>query len=98
MFRVLDSHQRDTLTITIDGEPVVVPQGVTVAAALLLAGIGQTRTTPVSGAPRSAYCHIGVCFECLVEIDGDPNCQGCRVLVHDGMAVRLLHGARDLAP
>ena len=62
MFRVLHSHQRETLTITIDGDPFVVPQGVSVAAALLLAGMAPTRTTPLSGAPRSAYCHIGVCF------------------------------------
>ena len=40
------------------------------SAAMLAAGVGRTRTTPVSGAPRLPYCMMGVCFDCLVTVDG----------------------------
>ena len=65
-----------------------------VAAAILAAGYGSTRTTPVSGQQRGPFCMMGVCFECLLEIDDVPNRQGCMVTVEDGMRVRRMAGAR----
>jgi len=38
---------------------------------------------------------MGVCFECLVTIDGVGNRQGCLVPVREGMRVELQHGKRD---
>ncbi|MGZ7459528.1 (2Fe-2S)-binding protein [Pseudomonas sp. Ma2-10] len=84
-------------TIEFDGRTLSVPEGVSLAAALLAAGVRSTRTTPVSGQPRAPYCLMGVCFECLVEIDGVPNCQACMVTVRAGMRVRSQQGARALA-
>ena len=43
-------------------------------------------------------CLMGVCFDCLVEVDGRPNVQACMVTVREGMRVRLQHGARGLEP
>ncbi len=83
------------VAITFEGEAVSAREGDTVAAALLAAGLAATRTTPVSGAPRGAFCLMGVCFDCLVEIGGEPNRQGCMVEVRDGMAVRRMRGARS---
>jgi len=40
---------------------------------------------------------MGVCFDCLVEIDGVPNRQGCMTTVQDGMRVRRMQGARSIA-
>ena len=82
------------VTITFDGAEVAAHEGDSVAAALLAAGITATRSTPVSGAPRGPFCMMGVCFECLVEIDGAANRQACMVEVREGMAVRPMHGAR----
>ena len=62
--------------------------GDTVAAALLAAGIDHCRTTPVSGAPRAPYCLMGVCFDCLVTIDGVGSRQACLVPVREGMRSR----------
>ena len=45
------------------------------------------RTTPVTGAPRAPYCMMGVCFDCLVTIDGVGNRQGCLVPVREGMRI-----------
>ena len=55
---------------------------------LLAAGIDHCRTTPVSGAPRAPYCMMGVCFDCLVTIDGVGSRQGCLVPVREGMRDR----------
>lgn len=97
MFRRLHSDDRATVTIDLDGEPVEAREGDTVAAAMLAASPGHTRTTPVSGAPRLPFCMMGVCFECLMEIDGVPNRQACLVTVRDGMQVRRQIGARAVA-
>lgn len=93
-FRSLAEGPR--VRITIDGSPLEVPAGASLAAALLAAGVQHTRTTPVSGAPRAPYCMMGVCFDCLVEIDGRPNRQACLTSVQEGMQVRTQQGARTL--
>ena len=85
----------DRVTVAVEGRTLEVPAGETVAAVLLAAGIVPTRTTPVSGAPRAPYCMMGVCFDCLVEIDGSPNRQACMVPVADGMSIRRQCGARQ---
>ena len=70
--------------------------GDSVAAALLANGVLAFRTTPVSGSPRSPWCLIGNCHECLVEIDGEPNRQACLVEARAGMRVRRQRGARGV--
>jgi predicted molibdopterin-dependent oxidoreductase YjgC len=82
--------------IELDGAPLAVPAGCSVAAALLASGVACFRETPVSGAPRAPYCMMGVCFECLMEIDGEPNRQSCLIEVRDGMRIRTQRGARAL--
>jgi sarcosine oxidase subunit alpha len=96
MFRRLPDDPRPAVTIDLDGEAIAARDGDTVAAAVLSAGAGHTRTTPVSGQPRLPYCMMGVCFDCLMEIDGVPNRQACMVRVRDGMKVRRQSGARDV--
>ncbi len=97
-FNRLPDPAAGPVAITFEGEAVAAREGDTVAAALLAAGLAATRATPVSGAPRGAFCLMGACFECLVEIDGEPNRQGCMVEVRDGMAVRRMQGARSVGP
>ncbi|MBY6059147.1 (2Fe-2S)-binding protein [Leisingera daeponensis] len=82
--------------LTIDGEPVTARAGDTVAAALL-AHSGNPSRHSATGAPRTVFCMMGVCFECLIEIDGRPNCQGCMIRVRDGMALRRQVGLRSFA-
>lgn len=72
------------------------PAGASAAAALLAAGWSSIRETPVSGAARGPYCLIGVCFDCLAEIDGVPNRQSCMVAVRPGMKIRRQRGARRI--
>lgn len=98
MYRRLPSAQAGaSLRLTVDGMSVQLRPGETVAAALLLAGHKAGRTTPVTGAARGPYCMMGVCFDCLVTIDGEGNRQACMVEAKDGMVVTRQMGARALA-
>lgn len=93
-FRSLAEGRR--VRILVDDLPLDVPSGISVAAALLSAGLHHSRTTPASGTPRAPYCMMGVCFDCLVEINGRPNRQGCLTLIEEGMQVRTQEGARAI--
>jgi predicted molibdopterin-dependent oxidoreductase YjgC len=97
MFRRLPDAHGDTVGFTFDGRPLTARSGDTIAAALLAAGIDHCRTTPVSGARRAPYCLMGVCFECLVTVDGVGNRQGCLIPVRAGMRVETQLGARAIA-
>ncbi len=96
MFRRLYELE-DGLTVTIDGAPVRAAAGDSVATVLLLEG-GAYRLTAVKGEARAPYCMIGNCFDCLVEIDGVANRQGCLVEVRDGMAIRRQRGKIKVGP
>lgn len=96
MFRRLpDASGAQTVTVTIDGERHAARIGDTVAAVLLTSGVAATRVSPVSGAPRAPYCMMGVCFECLVTIDGVGNRQGCLIPVTDGMRIETQKARRE---
>ena len=84
------------VVLTLDGRPVSAYEGESVAALLLAEGITATRVTR-GGEPRGVYCGMGVCFDCLVTIDGVGNRQGCLVPVEDGMVIETQHGKRELA-
>ena len=91
--RAADATAAADVPVTIDGRPFVARAGDTVATALLAAGVTMFRTTPGRGAARGPYCLMGVCFECLVEIDGEPNRQACMTPVEPGMRIGVQHGA-----
>lgn len=83
------------VAISIDGEQVGARLGDTVAVALLAAGRVATRVSPVSAAPRGPYCLMGVCFECLVTIDGVGNRQSCLIEVREGMRIETQRSRRE---
>ncbi|MBL4917916.1 (2Fe-2S)-binding protein [Szabonella alba] len=85
-----------SVQFSFDGMPVQAREGDSVAAALLAAGIDRFRTTPKQGKPRLPYCMMGICFDCLLEIDGEANRQGCMVEVRDGMQVRRQDQSREV--
>jgi D-hydroxyproline dehydrogenase subunit gamma len=94
MFRRLTERGR-ALTIFVDGVATPARDGEAVAAALLAAGHAACRLSAVSGAPRGPYCLMGVCFDCLVMIDGVANRQACMIPVRDGMRVETQRGKRE---
>lgn len=96
MFKPIEDVKAPSVTLHVEGVAIQARQGQTVALALMEAGYRTLRQTPVSGQPRSILCLMGVCFDCLVQIDGQPNVQSCMVTVRDGMQVRIMTGARLL--
>ena len=88
VFRRLPETGNRWVDIHIDGKRVRALAGESVAAALLASGFRSCRSTPISGEPRAPFCMMGVCFECLVEINGIPNRQACQVNVEEGMQIR----------
>jgi D-hydroxyproline dehydrogenase subunit gamma len=77
---------------------VMVPAGASAAAAVLAAGFDSIRVTPVAGCERAPYCMMGVCFDCLAEIDGAANRQSCMIEVRPGMRVSRQMRARIIDP
>jgi sarcosine oxidase subunit alpha len=75
----------DLFQITIDGVRVVVPRGITVAAALMNADLPLRAS--VAGEPRAALCGMGICQECRVTIDGRAYQRACMIAVRAGMSV-----------
>jgi D-hydroxyproline dehydrogenase subunit gamma len=77
----------DLITLVVNGRPLPVQPGATVAAALLGAGVSALRRS-VTGQPRGPVCGMGVCFECRVTVDGIPHRLGCQTLCAAGMEVQ----------
>jgi sarcosine oxidase subunit alpha len=75
-----------SVTLTVNGLPVSVLAGTTVAVAVAIAG--QVCRTSVSGEPRGPLCGMGICYECRVSIKGVPHCRSCQMLCEPGMDVR----------
>lgn len=80
------------LTFTFDGETLQAAEGETVAVALLATGRNFLRTTSRLAEPRGVFCNMGVCFDCLIEVDGRGNQRACQTIVRAGMQVRTQHG------
>jgi len=78
----------ESVTITVEGAPVVVTAGLSLAAALLESGHAVLRPSPRSGAPRGSFCLMGACQECAILVDGAVE-RACLVPVRAGMEVRL---------
>lgn len=85
------------VVLTLDGRAVTAYEGESVAGVLLAEGHLATRTTQ-GGQPRGIYCGMGVCFDCLVVVDGVPNTRACVTWVRDGMVVSRQDGLVALTP
>ena len=75
-----------------DGETITAHEGESIAAALLASRRRTLRYTSRRGEPRGVFCNMGICFDCLVEIDGRPNQRACQTPVTEGIEVRTQHG------
>lgn len=73
------------VSLTVNGKPVEVVAGASVAAAVAQAGAVFRRS--LGGEPRAALCGMGTCFECRVTIDGVAQRQACMQPARAGMRV-----------
>lgn len=74
-----------TVTVTVNGRAVTLPQGSTAAAAFLNAGV-PCRISE-SGEPRAPLCGMGICFECRATVDGVSHRRTCQIVCRPGMTV-----------
>ncbi|GAC1485479.1 MAG: hypothetical protein NVS2B11_11360 [Acetobacteraceae bacterium] len=77
----------DAVNLSFDGRLLVAAQGQSVGAALVTQGITAWRSTRKDARPRGLFCGIGVCFDCLVTVDGMSNQRACLVEVREGMQI-----------
>jgi len=92
MFKQLPGDQTETVNIILNGRPLQVLRGSTVAAVALIQNQGYTRTTPISNSKRAPFCMMGVCYECLMVIDGKANQRACATYVQNGMTIERQQG------
>ena len=87
MFVRIADGESERIAVLIDGAPFEGRRGDNIATALLLAGKIACRRNFISGEPRGPYCMMGVCFECLVRVDGIDGLQACMIPIRRGMRI-----------
>lgn len=88
------ARPKGDIKLNVDGKTIYAHSGDSVAAALLAHSGDPSRKTECDS-PRTAFCMMGVCFDCLVEIDGSPNEQACMIQVREGMVIKRMSGLRN---
>lgn len=89
MFRRLAEIERDApFSIQVDGETVTAYAGETIATVLLTVGKLAMRKTHQNKAKRGFYCGMGICQECLVELEDGNKIRACQTLVEPWMKIK----------
>jgi len=76
----------ETVSVKVNGVPVAVSPGATVAAAIVTLGEAVFRRS-VRGEPRGPLCGMGICFECRVTVNGVAHVRSCEILCGPGMEI-----------
>ena len=79
------------VAVEFEGKSVDAYEGETIAAALLAGGI-KTFRKDGSGAGRGPWCGMGVCYDCLVRLEGkgeDRWVRACMTPVADGLRIAV---------
>ncbi len=87
-FRVNRIDRKSEVSIIVDGKRVSAFQGESLLAVLIVSGLKSFRKSSVLAEPRGGLCGMGVCYDCLVTVDGVPNIKACMTFVEDGMEVK----------
>ena len=87
--RIAGIDRRETISIRVNGRGVAAVRGETVLAALTAAGFKVLKKSNVRGEDRGPFCGMGVCYECLVTIDGVPKQRSCMVEVTENMEITV---------
>ena len=87
--RTDDIQRNESVKIRVNGTEVEAYRGEILIAALIASGFQSMKRSPILGESRGGLCGMGGCYECLVNVNGQPNVRACMVEVEDGMEVRL---------
>lgn len=75
------------ISFTFNGDEFSCESGQSIAAALIASGTRELRTTRFGNEPRSIFCGIGICYDCVVVVDGVANQRSCLIEAKQGMKV-----------
>lgn len=81
------------VTILFEGEPLTGIEGQTIAGVLLANGIESWRRSTRAEQPRGLFCGIGVCFDCVVVVDGRRDVRACQRRAREGVRVERQDGS-----
>lgn len=84
--RIPGLQRPPAVTITVRGRAVIAHPGESLAAALIAAGLWRFGESEDPTRPRTAFCLMGVCQQCLVRVDGRL-VQACLTPVASGQVV-----------
>jgi predicted molibdopterin-dependent oxidoreductase YjgC len=87
--RVGAIDRRETINIRVNGRTIAATPGETVMAALTAAGFKVVKKSNVAGEARGPFCGMGVCYECLVTVNGVPKQRSCMTEVEDNMEIQI---------
>ena len=85
--RIAGIDRKGPITIRVNGRSLAATPGETVLAALTAAGFRVLKKSNVRGEARGAFCGMGVCYECLVTINGVPKQRSCMAEVAENMEI-----------
>lgn len=77
-------HETTPVTVTVDGHEVTGVAGQSIAGVIMAGDQLELRRTAVGDRPRGVFCGIGVCFDCIVEVNGVQDVRACQRKAHDG--------------
>lgn len=75
------------VTFTFNGKPFKGIEGQSIAASLMAAGVRELRKTRFEEEPRLIFCGIGICFDCVVVVNGIANQRACLVEISEGAKI-----------
>lgn len=86
-----------TVSISVEGRKLEGQLGQSIAGILLANNYLSWRSTANANAPRGLFCGIGVCFDCLVTVDGVRDVRACQRMASEGAKVEFQRdGEADL--
>ncbi|MDL1895854.1 (2Fe-2S)-binding protein [Anaerolineae bacterium CFX7] len=87
--RISTFERGESFSITVNGQPVAAYPGESIATVLAAAGFRAFRQTDANNSPRGIFCGMGICFDCLVTVDGLPNQRACMTEARAGSVIEL---------
>lgn len=76
--------RQERIAITVDGEILTGPAGSSISGILLENGRDSWRTTSRDRRPRGIFCGIGVCYDCILAVNGVRDVRACQRRAEDG--------------
>ena len=81
-------HRGKGIEVTVDGQKVEAFEGELVSMVLQAEGIVIFSHKHTTGQPCGVYCGMGVCYECLVTINGINNIRACQTFAAEQMVIQ----------